>query len=1333
MIEVASSNPQVFSNTAFGDIMIYGESNRQAFHFGNANNSVPYVSMTSNMIYMSNPVLMASNLIVNGRLSVSNVTYVTSNIIIYSNEIIQSNLEVHGGTVFHSVQDGGSVFLSSSNNSLGINTSNPEALLHVAGKTYSANQVLGPSNDSATIPAFSFRDDSNTGMFHPTTDAIGFATGGTERVRVTATGNVGIGTTSPAYPLDVAGVVNAQSLYVNGAPYVGSQWSNSAANVFIMNSNIGIGLSNPDALLTLRDAIPTLKLYNSSNASFEIAIANSNAAVQPFTKAGDTVLRSMSNIVVTSSQPAYTLINIKPVTPPTSYITKTFATDFNLPYGSAIASIGSSNVFTQAVVNQQALYYPTGGYSNQAYISFNSRSNVFYSKDNIAYKVKDNGGLTVISMMSINSNQSFPRIFSAYGEGYLEFIHAGNTLTFGAGGKIGNFTVSVNNAFSYGEWAVFTARWNTVTNEVAILKNTTTLVSGTSAYSSNVIQTNSYIGKSGNADPYLDAYISHFMVYDSFISDTTLSNLVNTIIQPFNPPDYMYNSLVLNKNTVFTLNSSFGIGNSNPGEVLHVTGKTYSTGQLLGTIDDSSLEPAFSFRDNSNTGMFHAATNAIGFATGGAERLRINSTGNVGIGTTSPNNALDVNGNIGIVNATLPMGLMTEIGGTTPILNMSVNFREPNKTNTYLGAGIRIDTRAEGPLFQWLHRAPGTNVDNIIMALNSNGQLGIGTTVPSYKLDVAGDINFTGSLRQSGTVLNAGSQWTSSGANIYINGSNVGIGLTNPYSKLHVHSGDLYISKQTTVNNVGGEHGSIVWHSAARTAGNACAKITSGFDSGHYEDVGYLAFSTSPGADNGYERMRITKDGWVGIGTTTPNFFLDVNGIISSCNYVRTGPVTGFTNTGNHPGLFIGANGTQNAVIVADIYGKTGMTMGVDQSDSKFKLQLGGGLATGNFTAPILTANNTGEFSLSGKIGVGTTSPLTKVHVVDGSYTFQFPANQSGCPMSIYNSAGSTGALLFGKNNTLYNCATIRYVHSSDASTANYFGIGMYGRDDILNINAAGSVGVGTTSPSYPLHVLGSGTIGGTSARWFNIDTANITQGYGTGKGGVCAYFQNSIWSSEFVAYSDGRMKTAASNIHVEQPSILDKINDMNVVSYEYIDKIGHDNYSRKFGFIAQELETVFPNMVSKDMSDYIPNIYKRGSIAQAQDGNNVYVISLHNDPVLDASQPVPVVDRKPMQNDIVKIHLRNSESSIDARILNITNDALEIHTKDVLSISCGDVFVYGTKVNDYMSIHTEQVSALAIAGVQALKKELEHYKKMTNLLITKLITAGLINDDELI
>jgi hypothetical protein len=66
---------------------------------------------------------------------------------------------------------------------------------------------LSDVDGSAATPAIR-GSDANTGVFFGT-DVVGLSTGGSERVRVDASGNVGIGTSSPAEKLDVGGLVRS--------------------------------------------------------------------------------------------------------------------------------------------------------------------------------------------------------------------------------------------------------------------------------------------------------------------------------------------------------------------------------------------------------------------------------------------------------------------------------------------------------------------------------------------------------------------------------------------------------------------------------------------------------------------------------------------------------------------------------------------------------------------------------------------------------------------------------------------------------------------------------------------------------------------------------------------------------------------------------------------------------------------------------------------------------------------------------------------------------------------------------------------------------------------
>lgn len=82
------------------------------------------------------------------------------------------------------------------------------------------------------------------------------------------------------------------------------------------------------------------------------------------------------------------------------------------------------------------------------------------------------------------------------------------------------------------------------------------------------------------------------------------------------------------------------IGGSTPAAI---TGTSVaSSGQITVTAGPVSA-PSYSFIGDTNTGISRPTSDAVSIVTNGGERLRVTSTGNLGIGTNAPTNRLDVN------------------------------------------------------------------------------------------------------------------------------------------------------------------------------------------------------------------------------------------------------------------------------------------------------------------------------------------------------------------------------------------------------------------------------------------------------------------------------------------------------------------------------------------------------------------------------------------------------------------------------------------------------------------------------------------------------------------
>jgi len=259
----------------------------------------------------------------------------------------------------------------------------------------------------------------------------------------------------------------------------------------------------------------------------------------------------------------------------------------------------------------------------------------------------------------------------------------------------------------------------------------------------------------------------------------------------------------------FVINNDLDVGGN-----LNVTGSCFSDKQFVVNNTSSSERDRLKIEDNEEGFLFYNEDGQLGRYAIDISNIiwDIESNGNATFnaldvgndllvdGDISCNNNLSANGNAIIANRTTSGHL--RIRGTTANINtdgcwIDFNRLYPDELSAINGITSIINQRGSGEGAIVFGKSTNNNTRTLQMVIRDNGNVGIGTTTPTKKLDVSGNANIRGDLTLNSLGVNGGATIQN---NLTVNG-NVGIETTTPNQKLDV-SGNINANGNITINNV---------------------------------------------------------------------------------------------------------------------------------------------------------------------------------------------------------------------------------------------------------------------------------------------------------------------------------------------------------------------------------------------------------------------------------------------------------------------------------------------------------------------------------------------------
>ena len=713
----------------------------------------------------------------------------------------------------------------------------------------------------------------------------------------------------------------------------------------------------------------------------------------------------------------------------------------------------------------------------------------------------------------------------------------------------------------------------------------------------------------------------------------------------------------------FYFSGNVGIGTTTPAWLTQIAG----TRPSLALSDTSSGTNTKHFLLSNNGGNLYIGTSTDAYATSTPAALTILNNGNVGVGTAVPGSKLDVFSGSGASafqvsgTSTLSPSFTSSGGDMIVLLNApatsyaaGIKYRSGGADRWQLGRGVG---NGDENFNLYNHGTASTNLS----VQYTSGNVGIGDISPDYLLDVAGTLGVDG---QTTLTYASTTQIGSTGSAYFAtSGGNVGIGTTAPGAALDIAYGGMTMvlgaetgaftrtDATTKLARIAGYHYTNAEEPVGilnYAAGSADNDIYMGGGSGIMNAATSLYFNTAanPTTLNGTTRMSIKNtemivndagndydfrvesdnnthalfvqgsDGNIGIGTTSPGALLNVVGASDQNNGLIK--IQGTSGSGDYNGIsFWARSGGSNAparnwIIIPN--GSADGTLDFRRSTT----------STGNPTTETVT------FDTNGNVGIGTTSPIAML-AVNGSVNFIALPTDAGTAYICTTLA--TGQL--STSTSACNGSSLRYKDNvTDLVSAEGFSAVLSMRpvaftykpelkvlgnqigfiaEEMVNIvpEAVGLDSLGRPnnidySKMTPVLVKAiqemngvfdiSGAIGSTTASLTVLSNGYIGVGTTTPEarfhvfsningGGVASFTdQNATCSidptnASLICSSDEKLKKDI--VGVDSFVVLDKLMNIRAVQYHWNREGGA--VALHTGFIAQEIEQVFPEFVSTD------------------------------------------------------------------------------------------------------------------------------------------------------